>query len=103
LVCGAEARRTSPLVALLLLLLTNEVSGTIWLAGGLSLAISAGAAIAGYLFLREERSARRIGVKTQRPLSWILVNLKRDPIEDGAGRAAELRSRCPARGLAGRA
>jgi uncharacterized membrane protein YbhN (UPF0104 family) len=81
-----------PLVALVLLLLTGEVSGSIWLAGGLSLAISAGAGIAGYFFLREERSARRLGAKAQRPLSWILVKLKHDPIADGAAKAAVLRA-----------
>jgi uncharacterized membrane protein YbhN (UPF0104 family) len=82
-----------PLVALVLLLVTGEVSGSILLVGGLSLALSAIAGIAGYYFLRSERSARWLGVKAQRPLSWILVKLKRDPIKDGAGRATELRAR----------
>jgi uncharacterized membrane protein YbhN (UPF0104 family) len=81
-----------PLVALALLLVTGEVSGSILLAGGLSLALSAIAGIAGYYFLRSERSARWLGAKAQRPLSWVLVKLKRDPIEDGAGRATELRT-----------
>ena len=81
-----------PLVALVLLLLTGEVSGSILLAGALSLAVTAVAGIAGYYFLRGERSARWLGAKAQRPLSWILVKLKRDPIEDGAGKAAELRT-----------
>ena len=82
-----------PLVALVLLLLTGEVSGTVVLAGVLSLAVTAAAAIAGYVFLRRERSARWIGAKTQRPLSWILVTAKRSPIEDGSGKAAELRTK----------
>ena len=30
--------------------------------------------------------------KVQRPLSWIFVKFKRAPIEDGAGRAAQLRT-----------
>jgi uncharacterized membrane protein YbhN (UPF0104 family) len=80
-----------PLVALLLLLLTG-VSGTVWLAGGLSLAISAVAGVAGYVFLRGERSARWLGAKAQGPLSRILRKLKRDPIADGAEKAAELRA-----------
>ena len=32
-------------------------------------------------------------MKAQRPLSWLLLKLKRDPIEDGAGKAAMLRAR----------
>ena len=80
-----------PLVALVLLLVTGEVSGTVWLAGGLSVAVSAVAAIAGYFFLRGEASARWLGAKLQRPLTWILVKLKRDPVEDGPGKAAKLR------------
>jgi len=82
-----------PLIALVLLVLTGEVSGTILLAGALSLAISVVAVAAGYFFLRSERSARWLGAKTQRPLSWILRKLKRDPIENGAGAAADLRTR----------
>jgi uncharacterized membrane protein YbhN (UPF0104 family) len=81
-----------PLVALVLLVLTGDVSGTILLAGVLSLAISVIAAVAGYVFLRSERSARWLGAKTQRPLSWILLKLKRDPIENGARTAPELRA-----------
>jgi uncharacterized membrane protein YbhN (UPF0104 family) len=81
-----------PLVALVLLLFTGEINGTILLAGALSLVVTAVVGIAGYLFLRGERSARWLGAKTQRPLSWILVKLKRDPIEDGGGKATELRT-----------
>ena len=82
-----------PLIAVVLLLLTGEVNGSIVLAGVLSLVITAVVGIVGYYFLREERFARWLGARTQRPLSWILVKLKRDPIEDGAGKAAELRTR----------
>ena len=82
-----------PLVALAWLLAAGDVSGTVVLAGVLSLVITAVAAIAGYCFLRSERSARWLGAKMQRPLSWTLVRLHRDPIEDGAGKAAELRGR----------
>jgi hypothetical protein len=75
-----------------LLLLAGEVSGEVLLAGGISLALGAAAGITGYYFLRRESTARRLGAKLQRPLSRILVRLKRDPVEDGAGRAAQLRS-----------
>jgi uncharacterized membrane protein YbhN (UPF0104 family) len=81
-----------PLVALVLLLVTGEINGSVVLAGLLSLVVTVAAGIAGYLFLRGERSARWLGVKAQRPLSWILVKLRRDPIADGAGRATELRT-----------
>jgi hypothetical protein len=82
-----------PLVALVLLLVAGEVTGSILLAGALSLVITMISSVVGYYFLREERSARRLGERLQRPLSWVLVKLKRDPIEDGSGRAAQLRTR----------
>jgi uncharacterized membrane protein YbhN (UPF0104 family) len=82
-----------PLVALVLLFLTGEVTGTVWLVGGLSVVVSGAVGVAGYFFLRRERSARRLGAKLHRPLSWTLVKLKREPIEDGAGRAAEIRTK----------
>jgi uncharacterized membrane protein YbhN (UPF0104 family) len=81
-----------PLVALVLLLLTGEVDGSVALAGALSLVVTAVVGIACYVFLRGERSARWLGAKAQRPLSWILVKLRRDPIDDGAGKATELRT-----------
>ena len=82
-----------PLIAVVVLLLTGEVNDSVLLAGALSLVITAVAGIAGYFFLRSEASARWLGAKAQRPLSWILVKVKRDPIEDGAAKAAELRAR----------
>jgi uncharacterized membrane protein YbhN (UPF0104 family) len=82
-----------PLVALVLLILTGEVAGSVWLVGGLSVVVSGAAGVAAYFFLRRERSARRLGARLQRPLSWTLVRLEREPIEDGAGRAAEIRTR----------
>jgi uncharacterized membrane protein YbhN (UPF0104 family) len=82
-----------PIVALVLLLATGEVTGTVWLAGGLAIAISGLAGIACYLLLRGERSASRLGSMLQRPLSRVLVRLKREPIEDGAEKAVELRAR----------
>jgi putative heme transporter len=81
-----------PVVAIVLLLITGEVNGSILLAGGISLVVTAVAGIAGYCFLRGERSARWLGAKLQRPLSWILAKFKRDPIEDGAGRAVQVRT-----------
>ncbi len=81
-----------PLVAFALLFVTDEANGSVALAGALSLVVTAIAGIAGYVFLRGEGSARWLGAKAQRPLSWILVKFKRDPIEDGAGKAAELRT-----------
>jgi uncharacterized membrane protein YbhN (UPF0104 family) len=74
------------------LLVTGEVSDSAALAGALSLAITAVAGIAGFLFLRKERSAVWLGAKTQRPLSWMLVKFKRDPLDDAAGKAAGLRT-----------
>ena len=92
-----------PLVALVVLLLTGEVNGSVVLAGALSLVVTAVAGIAGYFFLRRERSARWLGTKAQRPLSWILVKLKRDPIEDGAGRRPNcVYKRSPSYARAGR-
>jgi hypothetical protein len=81
-----------PVAALALLLVTGEVDGTILLAAGISLLVTTVSGIAGYSLLRGERSARWLGAKLQRPLSWILVKVKRHPIQDGAARAAQLRT-----------
>ena len=61
-----------PLVALVLLLLTGEVSGSILLAGALSLAVTADCGHRRLLFLRGERSARWLGAKRngRSPGSW---------------------------------
>ncbi len=82
-----------PCVALVLVILTGEADGSILLAGALSVVITVVAGIVGYFFLRTEASARWLGVKAQRPLSWLVVKLKRDPIEDAGEKAAELRAR----------
>jgi uncharacterized membrane protein YbhN (UPF0104 family) len=82
-----------PVVALIVLLLTGEVGGSVALAGALSLTVTAVAAAALYLFLRRERTARRLGAKAERPVSWILVKLKRDALEDAPGKAADVRVR----------
>jgi uncharacterized membrane protein YbhN (UPF0104 family) len=82
-----------PLVALAVLLLTGDVTGTVWLAGGLSLALSTIACLAGYAFLRRERTARRLGAKVQRPLSWLLVKRGKAPVEDAPAKAADLRAK----------
>jgi uncharacterized membrane protein YbhN (UPF0104 family) len=81
-----------PFVALVLLLAADQVSGEILLVGSISLAITAAVGVTGYSFLRRERSARRLGAKLQRPLSWILVKLRRDPVRDGAAAAVQLRA-----------
>jgi uncharacterized membrane protein YbhN (UPF0104 family) len=85
-------RLVLPVIALVVLLATGQVSGSVALAGSISLVVTAVAGIAGYVFLRREGSARWLGAKAQRPLSWILVKLKRDPIDDAAGKATRLRA-----------
>jgi uncharacterized membrane protein YbhN (UPF0104 family) len=81
-----------PLVALVWLLLSGEINDSILFVGGLSVVIAALAAIAGYVFLRRDRTARWLGAKAQRPLSWILVRAKRDPIENLEEKATEVRA-----------
>ena len=81
-----------PCVALVLVILTGEASGSTLLAGALSVVITVGAGIVGYFFLRTEASARWLGAKAQRPLSWLVAKLKRDPIEDAGEKVAELRA-----------
>ena len=60
--------------------------------GRISLLVTVVAGIAGYYFLRGERSARWLGAKLQRPPSWTLVKAKRDPIRRRRARAAQLRT-----------
>ena len=74
-----------------MLLLTGDANGTILLAGALSVLVSTAFCVAGWFFLRRESAARWLGAKAQRPLSWILVKLKHEPIHDGAARASILR------------
>ena len=57
-----------PVIALLVLLVAGEVTGSILLAAALSLVISTTAGVAGFFFLRGERFARRLGARAQRPL-----------------------------------
>jgi hypothetical protein len=64
----AIGRFLLPLVALLVLLVAGEVTGTVLLAGVLSLLVSIGAGAGGCFFQRSERFARRLGAATQRPL-----------------------------------
>jgi uncharacterized membrane protein YbhN (UPF0104 family) len=80
-----------PLVAFVLLLVTGEIDGDTLVLGALALAVAIVVALLGYLLLRSERSARWVGARAQRPLSWVRVKLKRAPLVDTAGRAAELR------------
>jgi hypothetical protein len=65
------ARFLLPLVAFVLMLLTGEINGSIAVAAGLSLIVTAVAGLVGFFFLRGEHSARRLGAKAARPLSWI--------------------------------
>jgi putative heme transporter len=81
-----------PVVAVAVLLIAGEVDGAILLAAGLSLIVTGIAGVTAYGSLRTERSARRLGAKLERPLSWALVKLKGDPIRDGADQAARLRT-----------
>jgi hypothetical protein len=55
------------------LLVAGEVTGTVLVAGVLSLLVSIGAGVGGCFFLRSERFARRLGAATQRPLEWALA------------------------------
>ena len=81
-----------PVVAVLVLLVTGEVDGTVAIAGGVALLITAAAAFAGYLLLRSDRSARRLGARLQRPLNRIRSLFKREPIDELAAKAGALRS-----------
>jgi uncharacterized membrane protein YbhN (UPF0104 family) len=81
-----------PFFALVLVLVGGEISGPILVAGAISLALAAGLGAAGCFLLRGESSARWLGARVQRPLSSILVKLRRAPIENGADRAAQLRA-----------
>ena len=81
-----------PVVAVLVLLVTGEVDGTVAIAGGVALLVTAAAAFAGYLLLRSERSARWLGARLQRPLNRIRSLFKREPIEELAAKAGALRS-----------
>jgi uncharacterized membrane protein YbhN (UPF0104 family) len=86
-------RLVLPLVALVLLFVFDEANNPVLLLGLLSLGVTVVVGFASYFFLRNDRSARWLGLKTQRPLSWALARLKRDRIEDGAALASELRTR----------
>jgi uncharacterized membrane protein YbhN (UPF0104 family) len=81
-----------PFVALVLVLVGGEISGPILVAGAISLGLALGSGFAGYFLLRAESSARWLGARLQRPLSWILVKVKRAPMENGAERAVQLRA-----------
>ena len=81
-----------PVVAVLVLLVTGEVDGTVAIAGGVALLITAAAALAGYLLLRSDRSARWLGARLQRPLNRTRSLLKREPIDELAAKASALRS-----------
>ncbi len=81
-----------PVVAVLVLLLAGEVDGTIAIAGGVALLITAVTALAGYLLLRSERSAIWLGTRLQGPANRILCMLKREAPADMGARAGQLRT-----------
>ena len=81
-----------PVVAVFVLLVTGEVDGTVAIAGGLALLITAAAALAGYLLLRSDRSARWLGARWQAPLNRVRSLFKREPIDELAARSGALRS-----------
>ena len=80
-----------PVVAVLVLLLTGEVDGTVAVAGGIALLLTAMAALASYLLLRSESSAHWVGARIQRPLNRIRTRFKREPIIELAAKAGALR------------
>ncbi len=80
-----------PLVAVLVLLVTGEVDGTVAIAGGVALLITTGALAAGYCLLRSETSARWLGSRAERPLNRVRSVLKREPIAELATKVAALR------------
>jgi uncharacterized membrane protein YbhN (UPF0104 family) len=84
-------RLALPLVAFVLLLATGRIDGETVLLGAISLIVIVAGGLVGYFLLRSERSARWLGARLQRPISWVLVKLKREPLEDAAERAARLR------------
>jgi uncharacterized membrane protein YbhN (UPF0104 family) len=80
-----------PLAAFVLLLATGEIDSETLLLGTIVLVVASAVALLSYLLLRSDRSARWLGAKAQRPASWVLLRLKREPFEDGPGRAADFR------------
>ena len=82
-----------PVVAVLVLLVSGEIDGTVLLAGGVALLISAGAAVAGYVLLRSERSAYWLGARLQGPINGVRSLFKRESIGQLAEKAATLRNR----------
>jgi uncharacterized membrane protein YbhN (UPF0104 family) len=82
-----------PVAAVLVLAITGEVDGTIAIAGGVALLITAVAAVAGYLLLRSEHSAIWLGARLQRPFNWVLSRLHREAIVDLGEKSRALRDR----------
>jgi putative heme transporter len=80
-----------PCVALVALLITGETNGLVLIAASVSFALAVACGVAAFYLFRADGAARWIGERLQRPLSWVLVKLKRDPIDDVAGRAARFR------------
>ncbi len=81
-----------PVLAVLVLLVTGQVDGTVAVAGGVALLVTAAAALAGFLLLRSEGSAHWLGERLQRPLNRIRSLFKREPIVELASKAGALRN-----------
>ena len=86
-------RLVLPLAALVALLVVGEIDGVMLLVSALSLLVLAVVGAGAYCLLRTERSARWLGAKLQRPLSWMLRALKRSPMEDAPSKAVEIRAK----------
>ncbi len=82
-----------PFAALLALLAVGELDSLILLVSALALLVVAVLGVGSYCLLHTERSARWLGAKLQRPLSWAIRKLGRSPIQDGPGAAVELRAK----------
>ena len=68
-----------PLAALLALLVVGEFDLLMLVVSVLSLIVLAVLGAGAYCLLRTERSARWLGAKLQRPLSWIMRMLEEGP------------------------
>lgn len=85
-------RLVLPVIAFVVLVARGEVDGETVLIGLIALAVIVVLGLGGYFLFRSERSARWLGAKIERPLGWVLVKVKREPMRDCAEKAAELRT-----------
>ncbi len=80
-----------PPVALMVLVVSGEVDGRIIIAAALALLITALLSLAAYFLLRTDQSARKLGVRAERPLAWLGRRRHRDATQNVPQRAVELR------------